>query len=53
MAGVLKAIRILTAAGLGLGYLYQVSGTLWPAILAHFAVDLVTGVAAREALRRG
>lgn len=42
-----------TAAGLGLGALYQGSESLWPPIAAHFVVDLATGLAAREALRRG
>ena len=44
---------VATAAGFGLGVLYARSGSLWPPIVAHAAVDVVTGLAGRAALRRG
>jgi membrane protease YdiL (CAAX protease family) len=39
--------------GLGLGWLYAWSGSLWPPITAHLALDLVTGLLLTRAFRMG
>ncbi len=46
-------VGIAVTAGLAFGLVVQLSGSLWPGIAAHFAVDLTTGLALGEALRRG
>jgi membrane protease YdiL (CAAX protease family) len=47
-AGVLKT----TVVGLVMGGLYLYSGSLWPAIVLHMAIDLQSGGVAHEVLRR-
>lgn len=39
--------------GLGLGWLYQWSGSLWPPILAHLMIDLATGLLLAHKLASG
>jgi len=38
--------------GLGLGWLYQWTGSLWPPIAAHLTLDLATGLLLAQALKR-
>jgi membrane protease YdiL (CAAX protease family) len=38
--------------GLVMGGLYLYSGSLWPAIVLHMAIDLQSGGVAHEVLRR-
>ncbi len=46
-------VGIAVSAGLVFGFIAQISGSVWPAVAAHFAVDLTTGLALGAALRRG
>lgn len=46
-------IGLATALGLGLGWLFQHTGNLWPVITAHVAIDLVTALVVAHHMRRG
>ncbi len=46
-------VGIAVSAGLAFGFIAEVSGSVWPGVAAHFAVDLTTGLALGAALRRG
>jgi membrane protease YdiL (CAAX protease family) len=49
----LAHIVLATLLGLWLGWLYQWTGSLWPPIAAHLALDLVTGVLLGRTVRTG
>jgi len=44
-------VILATLLGLGLGWLYEWSGSLWPPIFAHLGIDLVTGLVLKRTLR--
>ena len=44
-------VVLATLLGLGLGWLYSWSGNLWPPIVAHLAIDLVTGLVLKRNTR--
>lgn len=48
-----SAAHVILACSLGLvlGWLYQWSGSLWPPIAAHLAIDLVSGLLMARVLR--
>jgi membrane protease YdiL (CAAX protease family) len=50
-----SAAHVMLAGLLGfvLGWLFQWSGSLWPPIVAHLSIDLVTGLLLARTLRRG
>lgn len=43
---------LATLLGLGLGWLYQWTGSLWPPIAAHLTLDLATGLLLARTLKR-
>jgi membrane protease YdiL (CAAX protease family) len=45
-------VIVASLSGLWLGWLYQWSGSLWSPILAHLALDLVTGLLLTRSLGR-
>jgi membrane protease YdiL (CAAX protease family) len=44
-------VILATLLGFGLGWLYMWSGSLWPPIVAHLGIDLVTGLVLKRTLR--
>lgn len=48
----LSHIILAAVLGLWLGWLYQWTGSLWPPIAAHMALDLITGLVLAPALDR-
>lgn len=45
-------VFLASVLGLGLGWLYQWTGGLWPPIVAHLTIDLATGLLLARTLKR-
>ncbi len=52
-ATALVHVILATLLGLWLGWLYQWTGSLWPPIAAHLALDLVTGLLLGHTVQTG